>query len=66
MSSGEVFAGLASDIMIDYTSFYDELINVWNSSVLIYAGDFDILTGPATLEERVRGISLPDYDAFWG
>jgi hypothetical protein len=25
----------------------------------------DILTGPATLEEGVRGITLPDYDAFW-
>jgi len=33
--------------------------------VLIYAGEQDILTGPATLEKGVRGITLPDYDGFW-
>lgn len=39
MSSGEVFAGLSGTIMDDYTSYYNELINVWNSPVLIYAGE---------------------------
>lgn len=51
--------------MDDYTSYYNELINVWKSPILVYAGVMDILTGPATLEEGVRGIDIPDYDNFW-
>jgi hypothetical protein len=65
MSSSKVFTGLSGTIMDDYTRYYNELINDYKIGVLVYAGEMDILTGPATLEEGVRGIDLPDKEAFW-
>lgn len=65
MSSSEVFTGLAGTIMDDYTPYYNQLVNNMSVPVLVYAGEMDILTGPATLEEGVRGITLPNYEEFW-
>jgi hypothetical protein len=56
---------LASDNLIDYSASFNTLF-ARNSSVLIYAGEFDSQDGPYTQEPWLRRLNIPDYDNFWG
>jgi hypothetical protein len=64
MGSEEVANALASDSLVDYSSYFNSLF-ARNSKVLIYAGEFDTQDGPLSCEPWLRRLDIPDSKEFW-
>ena len=56
---------LVLDDLKDYSHYVEQLIGVEKSPVLIYAGEFDALDGPATQEHWLRRLVFDGSEEFW-
>lgn len=65
MGSDAVDAAMVFDNLLNYVSYYEMLINDFQSPILIYDGEFDARDGAFTQNSWLKGMNFTDSESFW-
>ena len=64
MESSQVSDALASDNLIDYSHYYQSLLDA-EIPIIVYAGEFDAKDGPKGQEAWMKRLRIPGSVDFW-